>query len=156
MLSKLNPHLVQRVFRPAVERSTFLSEKQRAVLLHPAGPLTIHFWCSIFKWGLVMAGISDMSRPAEHISVPMSLALSTTGFIWARYCWQIIPVNVSLGVCNIFVGLTGAYQLGISPCVVLPLSTRNLQCFNVSSGRAVHWRVTGTDPLAGVGLFAAE
>lgn len=33
------------------------------------GPKTIHFWAPAMKWGLVIAGISDINRPAEQISV---------------------------------------------------------------------------------------
>ena len=34
-----------------------------------------------------------------------------TGFIWARYSTQIIPVNYNLLSVNVFVGMTGLYQL---------------------------------------------
>lgn len=35
-----------------------------------------------------------------------------TGMIWARYSLVIIPKNYSLFAVNLFVGLTGLYQLG--------------------------------------------
>lgn len=45
-----------------------LSNKISAFLHHPAGPLTVHFWAPTFKWGLVLAGISDIERPVESLS----------------------------------------------------------------------------------------
>lgn len=45
----------------------------RELLNHPAGPKTIHFWAPAMKWGLVMAGLADINRPAESISVPQTL-----------------------------------------------------------------------------------
>lgn len=36
---------------------------------HEAGPKTIFFWAPTFKWGLVLAGIADVKRPVEKISV---------------------------------------------------------------------------------------
>eukprot|EP01112_Ceratiomyxa_fruticulosa_P014338 TRINITY_DN40_c0_g5_i1.p1 TRINITY_DN40_c0_g5~~TRINITY_DN40_c0_g5_i1.p1 ORF type:complete len:116 (+),score=17.60 TRINITY_DN40_c0_g5_i1:247-594(+) len=78
---------------------------------HPAGPKTIFFWAPLAKWALVIAGINDLTRPAEKISVPQSVALSATGLIWARYATQIIPVNYNLLSVNIFVAVTGILQI---------------------------------------------
>lgn len=36
---------------------------------HPAGPLTIHFWAPTFKWGISIANLADLNRPAEKVSV---------------------------------------------------------------------------------------
>ncbi|KAK6017013.1 hypothetical protein OSTOST_17499, partial [Ostertagia ostertagi] len=36
---------------------------------HPAGPKTVFFWAPTIKWGLVIAGIADLARPAEKLSV---------------------------------------------------------------------------------------
>ena len=80
-------------------------------LNHPAGPKTVHFWAPVMKWGLVIAGISDMSKPPESLSVSQNVALAATGVIWSRYSTQIIPVNYSLLSVNVFVGATGLYQL---------------------------------------------
>ncbi|KAI9591088.1 mitochondrial pyruvate carrier [Syncephalis fuscata] len=80
-------------------------------LNHPAGPKTIHFWAPAMKWGLVIAGLNDMRKPAETLSVSQNVALAATGVIWSRYSTQIIPVNYSLLSVNIFVGATGLYQL---------------------------------------------
>jgi len=78
---------------------------------HPAGPKTVFFWAPAMKWGLVIAGIADINRPAENISLPQSAALSATGIIWARYATQINPVNYNLMTVNFFVAATGLYQL---------------------------------------------
>ncbi|XP_076079435.1 mitochondrial pyruvate carrier 2-like isoform X3 [Mytilus galloprovincialis] len=78
---------------------------------HPAGPKTIFFWAPSFKWGLVIAGIADIARPAEKLSPPQSTALAATGFIWARWCLIITPRIWALSLCNVFVGCTGFVQL---------------------------------------------
>ncbi|RCN27799.1 hypothetical protein ANCCAN_26466 [Ancylostoma caninum] len=36
---------------------------------HPAGPKTVFFWGPTIKWGLVIAGLADLSRPANKLSV---------------------------------------------------------------------------------------
>jgi mitochondrial pyruvate carrier 2 len=66
------------------------------------------------KWCLVAAGIKDLARPPEKLSVSQKLgwcdknvyvltifngyssALTATGFIWVRWSLVIIPVNYSL------------------------------------------------------------
>ena len=58
---------------------------------HPAGPKTVFFWAPTFKWGLVIAGISDLTRPADKLSLPQTVALASSGFIWSRYSLVIIP-----------------------------------------------------------------
>jgi len=82
-----------------------------AFLNHPAGPKTIFFWAPACKWLIVLAGIADIQRPPERISTAQSSALAATGVIWARYSTQIIPVNYNLLSVNVFVALTGVYQL---------------------------------------------
>ncbi|CAF0874759.1 unnamed protein product [Brachionus calyciflorus] len=77
---------------------------------HPAGPKTIHFWAPIAKWGLVLAGIGDMARPADKLSKNQTVSLMCTGFIWSRYAMVIIPKNISLFAVNFFVGCTGLVQ----------------------------------------------
>ncbi|GFS08964.1 mitochondrial pyruvate carrier [Elysia marginata] len=85
--------------------------KFRAFWEHPAGPQTIHFWAPCAKWALVIAGLGDLSRPAEKLSIYQSTALASTGAIWARYSLVIIPKNYSLFTVNLFVFLTGGTQL---------------------------------------------
>jgi hypothetical protein len=59
----------------------------------------------------VIAGIGDMNRPVENVSIRQSGALAATGFIWSRYSLVIIPKNWSLFSVNMFVGLTNIYQV---------------------------------------------
>ncbi|KAI6121768.1 UPF0041-domain-containing protein [Pisolithus sp. B1] len=87
--------------------------KFSAFLNHPAaGPKTVFFWAPMMKWCLVAAGLKDLDRPAEKLSVSQNVALACTGFIWVRYSFVITPVNYSLAAVNFFVGSTGLAQLG--------------------------------------------
>jgi hypothetical protein len=52
------------------------------------------------KWGLVAAGLKDLGRPADKLSVSQNVALAATGFIWVRYSFVIIPVNYSLAAVS--------------------------------------------------------
>ncbi|GAA6058654.1 hypothetical protein JCM10212_004065 [Sporobolomyces blumeae] len=93
---------------PVTSTST---SKFQQLLNSPAGPKTVFFWAPLFKWGLVAAGLKDLSRPAEVISVPQNLALTATGLIWVRYSFVITPVNYSLAAVNLFVAGTGITSL---------------------------------------------
>ncbi|EIN11953.1 UPF0041-domain-containing protein, partial [Punctularia strigosozonata HHB-11173 SS5] len=75
------------------------------------GPKTVFFWAPMMKWCLVAAGVKDLTRPAEKLSVSQNIALTATGFIWVRYSMVITPVNYSLAAVNFFVGMTGLGQL---------------------------------------------
>ncbi|CAG2179424.1 unnamed protein product [Oppiella nova] len=63
------------------------------------------------KWGLVIASISDIQRPADKLSAPQTGALAATGVIWSRYSLVITPKNWSLFSVNLFVAATNLYQL---------------------------------------------
>jgi len=89
----------------------FVPSKLRGIWEHPAGPKTVFFWAPTMKWCLVGAGIADIARPADKLSLTQSGALAATGMIWARYSMVIIPKNYNLFCVNIFVGATGLYQL---------------------------------------------
>ena len=45
------------------------------------------------KWALVIAGLGDLQRPAEKLSLTQTGALAATGVIWSRYSMVINPVN---------------------------------------------------------------
>ncbi|EDW34592.1 GL21495 [Drosophila persimilis] len=90
----------------------FVPPKMRPLWMHPAGPKTIFFWAPLVKWGLVIAGLSDLTRPADTISPNGCLALGATNLIWTRYALVIIPKNYSLFAVNLFVSLTQLFQLG--------------------------------------------
>ncbi|TMW49487.1 hypothetical protein DOY81_005441 [Sarcophaga bullata] len=87
-------------------------DKLRPLWNHPAGPKTVFFWSPMFKWGLVIAGLSDLARPAETLSVSQCGALAATGIIWSRYSLVIIPKNWSLFSVNLFVAIVQCVQLG--------------------------------------------
>jgi len=59
----------------------------------PIGLKTVHFWAPVMKWALVIAGMADMARPAEKLSLTQNLALTATGLIWTRWCLIIKPKN---------------------------------------------------------------
>ncbi|KAL4428355.1 hypothetical protein ABPG75_002444 [Micractinium tetrahymenae] len=88
-----------------------LGQKLRQLWNHPAGPKTVFFWAPTFKWGISIANIADMQRPAETISYPQQIAITATGLIWSRYSTQIIPKNYNLLAVNAFMAVTGLYQL---------------------------------------------
>ncbi|CAB0009614.1 unnamed protein product [Nesidiocoris tenuis] len=69
----------------------FVPQKLQPFWNHEAGPKTVFFWAPAVKWGLVIAGIGDLARPAEKLSMAQSGALSATGVIWSRYSLVIIP-----------------------------------------------------------------
>jgi len=85
--------------------------KFQSFMNHPAGPKTVFFWAPLMKWCLVAAGLKDLARPAEKLSVNQNVALAATGFIWVRYSFVIYPVNYSLAAVNFFVGASGVTQL---------------------------------------------
>jgi hypothetical protein len=64
------------------------------------------------KWGMVAAGASDFSRPAESLSLTQNAALMCTGAIWTRWCFVIRPKNVALAAVNALVFVVGATQVG--------------------------------------------
>ncbi|XP_031638518.1 mitochondrial pyruvate carrier 2-like [Contarinia nasturtii] len=89
----------------------FVPKKLQPLWNHPAGPKTVFFWAPAFKWSLVIAGLSDLSRPANQLSIGQSGSLLATGIIWSRYSLVIIPKNYGLFSVNVFVALTQIIQL---------------------------------------------
>ncbi|EED19213.1 UPF0041 domain protein [Talaromyces stipitatus ATCC 10500] len=77
----------------------------------PVGVKTVHFWAPVMKWSLVIAGISDLARPAEKLSLTQNLALMATGSIWTRWCFVITPKNMLLAAVNFFLACTGLAQV---------------------------------------------
>lgn len=77
-------------------------------------PLTLKcsdcFFVNFFQ-SLVIAGLGDLSRPANQLSLGQSGSLLATGLIWSRYSLVIIPKNYSLFSVNVFVALTQIIQL---------------------------------------------
>ena len=46
-----------------------------------------------FKWGISIANLADMQRPAENVSYPQQLAVTATGIIWSRFATQVRRLN---------------------------------------------------------------
>uniref|UniRef100_T1IY33 Mitochondrial pyruvate carrier n=1 Tax=Strigamia maritima TaxID=126957 RepID=T1IY33_STRMM len=89
----------------------FVPRQMQPFWNHPAGPKTIFFWAPAFKWGLVAAGIQDIARPVEKLSLPQCISLFFTGVIWSRYSMAIIPKNYNLFSVNVFIAATQTYHL---------------------------------------------
>nr|GAT44434.1 brain protein 44 [Mycena chlorophos]GAT44435.1 predicted protein [Mycena chlorophos] len=84
----------------------------KVLLNHPTGPKTDLFWIPVMKWTLVLAGLKDLTRPADSLSVNQNVALTATGLIWARWTFAIKPVSYGFGpLVHVFVGGTGLVQL---------------------------------------------
>ena len=41
--------------------------------VHETGPKTVFFWAPMMKWCLVLAGVRDLSRPADKLSTSQNL-----------------------------------------------------------------------------------
>ncbi|CAI8025178.1 Mitochondrial pyruvate carrier 2 [Geodia barretti] len=82
-----------------------LPKTARNFLNHAAGPKTIFFWAPTFKWGLVVAGLADVTRPAEKLSLQQSGALAATDTGTAirvnRHLHRHSPRRPSVSVCCI-------------------------------------------------------
>lgn len=70
-----------------------------------------HFFPLYLFQTLVLAGLGDLSRPANQLSISQSASLFATGCIWSRYSLVIIPKNYSLFAVNVFVALIQLVQL---------------------------------------------
>ncbi|XP_053991840.1 uncharacterized protein LOC128883475 [Hylaeus volcanicus] len=99
---------------PAIGRyveKSHLNAKLKYFLLHPAGPLTIHFWAPTFKWGITLANLADMGCSPQKISWETQLAITATGLIWSRFSLVITPKNWNLFSVNVLMAGSGMYQL---------------------------------------------
>ena len=55
--------------------------------------MCIHAQAPTFKWGISIANLADMQRPAENVSYPQQLAVTATGIIWSRFATQVSRVK---------------------------------------------------------------
>lgn len=95
------------------------THNQRSTIITCLSPLSCtmlmcnyNFSIFFFRQSLVLAGLGDLSRPANQLSIGQSASLLATGVIWSRYSLVIIPKNYSLFAVNVFVALTQLIQLG--------------------------------------------
>ncbi|KAL9089214.1 MAG: hypothetical protein Q9159_002685 [Coniocarpon cinnabarinum] len=109
---------IRNAFRTQVRKqtadATAAAENESALMRlwkSPVGPRTVHFWAPITKWGVVLAGVTDMFRPPETLSLQQNLALMATGAIWTRWCFVIRPKNPFLATVNFFLFCNGATQV---------------------------------------------
>ncbi|KAI9655520.1 MAG: hypothetical protein M1821_005313 [Bathelium mastoideum] len=109
----IRTHLARRRLQTIAETNVEPPKNETAfqkLWRSPVGPRTVHFWAPIMKWGLVLAGVADLARPAENLSLQQNAALVATGAIWTRWCFIIKPKNLFLATVNFFVFLTGTTQ----------------------------------------------
>ncbi|KAH0495652.1 hypothetical protein TgHK011_009187 [Trichoderma gracile] len=116
--SQTQQHFFRQQFRQQGKRwqSTTSSSSESASWFKKAwesevGIKTVHFWAPVMKWALVLAGISDLARPAEKLSFAQNFSLTCTGIIWTRWCFVITPKNYLLAAVNFFLALVGITQI---------------------------------------------
>ncbi|KAF4146627.1 Mitochondrial pyruvate carriers domain-containing protein, partial [Phytophthora infestans] len=109
--SKMLPSIVPRIQQKVLEQQIVAnSPKLTAMVSHPAGPFTVHFWAPTIKWAISLANVADMRRSPETISVAQQTAVTGTGVIWSRYSMVITPKNWNLFAVNVFMAGTGLVQ----------------------------------------------
>ncbi|KAI7693729.1 hypothetical protein SSS_01685 [Sarcoptes scabiei] len=58
------------IYRNLVRRiDPLVPAKFRPLWEHEAGPKTVFFWAPAVKWGLVIASLSDLTRPIDQIVI---------------------------------------------------------------------------------------
>lgn len=95
----------------AISKAQGIPARVKDFVIHPAGPLTIHFWAPTTKWALSGANLMDLERPTDNISLTQTMALTATGVIWSRYAMVINPINYNLMIVNIALGASSGYHL---------------------------------------------
>jgi len=103
------------LFVPKIQRfvltRTWIPDRTKKLLNHPAGPFTIFFWAPTMKWALSIANLMDYKRPVDKLSIPQQLALAITGVIWTRWSFVITPINYNLAAVNAALAATGMYHI---------------------------------------------
>jgi hypothetical protein len=75
------------------------------------GPQTTHFWGPVANWGLVLAGIYDMKKPAGDISINMTGVLCVYSLLFMRFAWMVVPRNYLLLSCHVCNETVQGYQM---------------------------------------------
>ncbi|KAF4697298.1 Mitochondrial pyruvate carrier 2 [Perkinsus olseni] len=88
--------------------------KGKAAILDPKmGWKTTHFWGPMANWGIVAAGVLDMTTQGpEMISIPMTGTLCVYSLLFMRFAWMVQPRNYLLLSCHIFNEGVQLIQLG--------------------------------------------
>ncbi|KAF7889663.1 uncharacterized protein EAF02_002078 [Botrytis sinoallii] len=104
-------------FRNAFARTRFAGKQTKRFQSTEAAAATANCAAPVMKWALVLAGISDLARPAEKLSLTQNAALTATGIIWTRWCLIIKPRNILTNkpkasqTVNFFLGMVGVVQV---------------------------------------------
>eukprot|EP01066_Platyproteum_vivax_P012072 Platyproteum_vivax@DN5480_c0_g1_i2.p1 len=61
---------------------------------------TTHFWGPVANWGFVIAGLSDMQKSPEIISLNMTSVLCVYSCLFMRFAWMVQPRNLLLFACH--------------------------------------------------------
>lgn len=90
------------------------AKQARDAFLHPNyGWKTTHFWGPVANWGIVLAGVYDMSKKGpEVVSVPMTTTLCAYSVLFMRFAWKVSPRNYLLFACHMFNVGVQVTQLG--------------------------------------------
>nr|XP_012135473.1 PREDICTED: mitochondrial pyruvate carrier 3-like isoform X1 [Megachile rotundata] len=105
-LISYTPQVKEEFYKASLSESSFNIDNT----FINTGPTTVFFWAPTFKWCLVIAGIGDVQRPPDTISLYQTASLMVTGAIWSRYSLVITPKNYNLFSVNAFTSMTGAYN----------------------------------------------
>jgi len=76
---------------------------QRIISLLPTKQyfFSTHFWGPLANWGFVIAGLADMQKSPEIISLPMTTALCCYSGLFMRFAYLVQPRNWLLLTCHI-------------------------------------------------------
>ena len=66
----------------------------------PTGLKTVHAWGPIANWGIVLAALADMNKPAEQISPNMTGVMIVYSALFMRFAWMVRPRNYLLLACH--------------------------------------------------------
>ena len=66
----------------------------------PTGLRTVHAWGPIANWGIVLAAMMDMNKPAELISFNMTGVMIVYSGLFMRFAWMVRPRNYLLLACH--------------------------------------------------------
>ncbi len=90
------------------------ARQARDAFFHPSyGWKTTHFWGPVANWGIVLAGVYDMSKKGpEVVSLPMTTTLCAYSALFMRFAWKVSPRNYLLFACHLFNVGVQVTQLG--------------------------------------------
>merc|ERR1712071_204160 len=97
--------VVRRVLSTSLRRRSGVVDKLNAIA--PEGMtakeyfMSTHFWGPVANWGIPLAAIADCSsKPADIISIPMTVALCIYSCLFMRFAYMVQPRNWLLFACH--------------------------------------------------------